>query len=160
MNKQTGGNMVTGRVLEVNKAQTKQGKDIYYVNVESGGKTVKYQCWDAAIADKQGKDVSFEVKAPPEGTTFAPTLVLPKGDGSTGFQKKAWNGGKPATDPEIFILAYKKDTMLKCVDIALTVSGRSDKFLDVNDICRMAVEAYKQIGTPLFAKAHDAAEKS
>lgn len=146
--------MDTGRVLDVDKKQTKQGKDIYYVNIESGGKTVKYQCWDSAISDKAGKEVSFTVKPAPDGTTFAPTLVLPKEGGFTGRPGFAPRGASPE-QLDTMILSYKKDLMIKCADIALAISGRSDAFMDDKEICKIALACYKTLGTPLFAHKED-----
>lgn len=146
--------MTTGRVLDVVKNQTKAGKDIYIVNVQVGNTTTKYQCWDAAIADKAGKDVSFDIKPAPENTTFPATMILPKGDGSSGFAKKPY--GPMRADPASLAMmeeSYKKDVMLKCIDIALAVSGRSDITHDEKSICKMAVDCYKVIGGALFVKA-------
>lgn len=152
-----------GRVLDVNERKTSKGKEIYDVNVQGeDNKTIKYQCWDAAIKEKSGKEIEFTVKESDNPSFPTPTLILPKGDGNT-FQKG--KGFSPrATSPEqleTMILSYKKDCMLKCIDIALAVSGRSDKHLDEKEISKMAVECYKIIGKPLFAhKDEDAAPKS
>ncbi len=65
--------MITGRVLDVKKTQTKSGKDIFYVNVQVGQITTKYQCWDAAVEGMSGKEVSFTVKES-DNPAFAATL--------------------------------------------------------------------------------------
>jgi hypothetical protein len=103
--------MVTGRVLQVTKGSTKQGKDIFTASVEVGGKTTNYQCWDSAIQEKQGKEVSFDVKPAPEGTSFNPTMMLPKGDGNT-FKGKSAFTPRPAADPKTMVLAYAKDLIV------------------------------------------------
>jgi hypothetical protein len=107
-----------GRVLDSNKRHVdKLNKDIWDVNVESGGKTTKYQCWSAHIAEMNGKEIEFSVKPAPEGTSFLPTLELPRGDGNT-FAKKPWTGGasKQSFDPNTMILSYSKDLIVAMME--------------------------------------------
>jgi hypothetical protein len=109
--------MITGRVLEVSERKTSTGKIIYDVNVESGGKTVKYQCWDEAVKDKSGKEISFTVKESDNPKFPTPTLMLPKGDGSSGFVKKTWGPGK-FSDPnttKTMLMAYSKDLIVEAM---------------------------------------------
>jgi len=145
-----------GTVDKIEKQHVdKLGKDKWVVQV--GGKS--YDCWSNRIESFSGKELpsGTTITPAPDGTTFNAKLNLPK---EGGFDKKPWSGGgKPSADPEMFILAYKKDCMLKCVDIALAVSGRSDKHLDEKEISKMAVECYKIIGTPLFAHKENEPKK-
>lgn len=102
--------MTKGRVLEVTKRHIdKLNKDVFDVKVESEGKTTKYQSW-TNLADKQGKEIEFTVKPAPEGTTFLPTLEMPKGDGSSGFKKPFTP--RPAADPKTMIMSYSKDLIV------------------------------------------------
>lgn len=107
-----------GRVLESTKRHIdKLNKDVYDVSVESEGKTTKYQCWSAHIAELHGKEIEFTVKPAPEGTIFLPTLELPRGDGNT-FQKGKGFGGfqKQAFDPNTMILSYAKDLIVAMIE--------------------------------------------
>lgn len=111
--------MTKGRVLEVTKRHIdKMNKDVFDVNVESEGKTTKYQCWQN-LTDKQGKEIEFTVKPAPEGTTFLPTLEMPKGDGSSGFKKPF--APRPAADPKTMIMAYAKDLI-----VAMLANSKKD----------------------------------
>jgi hypothetical protein len=110
--------MVTGRLLDVKKTQTKSGKDIFYANVQVGQVTIKYQCWDAAIEGMAGKEISFTVKES-DNPAFAATLILPRGDGSSGFAKKPWSGGGgKVSDPnttKTMLMAYSKDLIVEAM---------------------------------------------
>lgn len=142
--------MTKGRILEVTERKTSQGKPIFDVNVDIAGKATQFQCWDAIIKEKQGKEVEFTVKESNNAAYPTPTMMLPKGDGSSGFKKPFTNYKDSPANLAMMELSYKKDIMCKCVDISLAVSGRSDKHLDEKEISKMAVECYKVIGLPLF----------
>lgn len=106
-----------GRVLDSTKRHIeKLNKDVYDVNVESEGKTVKYQCWSAHIAEMHGKEIEFTVKPAPEGTNYLPTLELPKGDGNTFHKKPYVGGGKQYSDPNTMIMSYAKDLIVAMME--------------------------------------------
>ena len=131
---------IKGVVERVEKKHIeKLKKDIFTVLVN--GKS--YQCWSEL---KEGQELpsGATIKEAPEGTSFLPTIIVPK----AANEKKPYGGGvykAQFTDiqAKVMLMSYAKDAVCKMLDVP-------GKHHSPNEVGEAIVSVFKNIESAVF----------